>query len=55
MKDGEIEEFDTPENSKNRLDYEQFVELLNQKLSDNFNDRLVSEVKKDLINKGIIE
>ena len=26
-----------------------------KKLSDDFNDRLVSEVKKDLINKGIIE
>ena len=29
-----FEEFDTPENSKNRLDYEEFVELLSQKLSD---------------------
>ena len=29
-----FEEFDTPENSKNRLDYEQFVDLLSQKLSD---------------------
>ena len=29
-----FEEFDTPENSKNRLDYEQFVEMLSEKLSD---------------------
>ena len=29
-----FEEFDTPENSKNRLDYEEFVDLLSQKLSD---------------------
>ena len=29
-----FEEFDTPENSKNRLDYEQFVDLLSEKLSD---------------------
>ena len=29
-----FEEFDTPENSRNRLDYDDFIDLLNEKLSD---------------------
>ena len=39
-----FEEFDTPENSKNRLDYEQFVELLNQKLSDKDSQKSIERV-----------
>ena len=29
-----FEEFDTPENSRNRLDYDEFIDILNEKLSD---------------------
>ena len=29
-----FEEFDTPENSKNRLDYEEFVDILSQRFSE---------------------
>ena len=29
-----FEEFDTPENSRNRLDYDDFIDLLNEKLMD---------------------
>ena len=34
-----FEEFDTPENSRNRLDYDDFIELLNEKLSDKDSDK----------------
>ena len=39
-----FEEFDTPENSKNRLDYDEFVELLNKKLSDNDSQKAISRI-----------
>ena len=39
-----FEEFDTPENSKNRLDYDEFVELLNEKLSDNDSQKAISRI-----------
>ena len=58
-----FEEFDTPENSKNRLDYEQFVELLNQKLSDKdsqksierFYEAFLSNSNKDVIDFDVIK
>ena len=37
-------EFDTPENSKNRLDYEEFVDLLSQKLSDKDSQKSIERV-----------
>ena len=37
-------EFDTPENSKNRLDYEEFVDILSQKLSDKDNQKSIERV-----------
>ena len=39
-----FEEFDTPENSKNRLDYDEFVDLLNEKLSDNDSQKAISRI-----------
>ena len=39
-----FEEFDTPENSKNRLDYDEFVELLNEKLSDKDSQKAIARV-----------
>ena len=39
-----FEEFDTPENSRNRLDYEEFVELLNEKLSDKDSQKAISRI-----------
>ena len=58
-----FEEFDTPENSKNRLDYEQFVEMLSEKLSDKesqkaierFYEAFLSESNKDSIDFDIIK
>ena len=37
-----FEEFDTPENSRNRLDYTDFVELLNEKLGDRNSQKAIS-------------
>ena len=37
-------EFDTPENSKNRLDYEEFVDILSQKLSDKHSQKSIERV-----------
>ena len=39
-----FEEFDTPENSRNRLDYDEFVDLLNEKLSDKDSQKAISRV-----------
>ena len=39
-----FEEFDTPENSKNRLDYDEFVDLLNEKLSDNDSQKAIARI-----------
>ena len=39
-----FEEFDTPENSRNRLDYVEFVELLNEKLSDKDSQKAISRI-----------
>ena len=39
-----FEEFDTPENSRNRLDYDEFVDLLNEKLSDNDSQKAISRI-----------
>jgi Ca2+-binding EF-hand superfamily protein len=39
-----FEEFDTPENSRNRLDYDEFVDLLNEKLSDNDSEKAISRI-----------
>ena len=39
-----FEEFDTPENSRNRLDYDEFVELLNEKLSDRDSQKAISRI-----------
>ena len=39
-----FEEFDTPENSKNRLDYEEFVDLLNEKLGDKDSQKAISRI-----------
>ena len=39
-----FEEFDTPENSRNRLDYDDFVDLLNEKLSDKFSQKSIQRV-----------
>ena len=58
-----FEEFDTPENSKNRLDYEEFVELLSQKLSDKdsqksierFYEAFLSNTNKDTIDFDVIK
>ncbi len=58
-----FEEFDTPENSKNRLDYEQFVELLSAKLSDTDSQKAIeriyeaflSESNKDTIDFDVIK
>ena len=53
-----FEEFDTPENSKNRLDYEQFVELLNQKLSDKDSQKSIERVYEAFLsnsNKNAID
>ena len=37
-----FEEFDTPENSRNRLDYEEFIDLLNEKLMDKDSEKAIS-------------
>ncbi len=37
-------EFDTPENSRNRLDYDDFVELLNEKLADKDSDKAIARM-----------
>ena len=58
-----FEEFDTPENSKNRLDYEEFVDLLSQKLSDKesqksierFYEAFLSNSNKDTIDFDVIK
>ena len=39
-----FEEFDTPENSRNRLDYEEFVEILNEKLSERDSQKAISRI-----------
>ena len=39
-----FEEFDTPENSRNRLDYDEFVDLLNEKLSDKDSQKAIARV-----------
>ena len=39
-----FEEFDTPENSRNRLDYDDFVDLLNEKLSDKLSQKSIQRV-----------
>ena len=39
-----FEEFDTPENSRNRLDYDEFVDLLNEKLSDTSSQKAISRI-----------
>ena len=39
-----FEEFDTPENSRNRLDYDEFVDLLNEKLSDNDSEKAIQRI-----------
>ena len=39
-----FEEFDTPEYSRNRLDYDEFVELLNEKLSDRDSQKAISRI-----------
>ena len=39
-----FEEFDTPENSRNRLDYDEFVDLLNEKLSDRDRQKAISRI-----------
>ena len=41
-----FEEFDTPENSKNRLDYDEFVDLLNEKLSDRDSQKAISRIQE---------
>ena len=58
-----FEEFDTPENSKNRLDYEQFVDLLSEKLSDKdsqkaierFYEAFLSNTDKETIDFDVIK
>ena len=39
-----FEEFDTPENSRNRLDYDDFVGLLNEKLSDKDSKKAIARI-----------
>ena len=39
-----FEEFDTPENSRKRLDYDDFTELLNEKLSDKDSDKALQRI-----------
>ena len=39
-----FEEFDTPENSRNRLDYDEFCDLLTEKLSDKDSEKAISRV-----------
>ena len=39
-----FEEFDTPENSRNRLDYDEFVDLLNEKLADKDSQKALSRI-----------
>ena len=39
-----FEEFDTPENSRNRLDYDEFVDLLNEKLTDRDSQKALSRI-----------
>ena len=39
-----FEEFDTPENSRNRLDYDEFVDLLNEKLSDKDSQKAIARI-----------
>ena len=48
-----FEEFDTPENSKNRLDYEQFVEMLSEKLSDKESQNQLKDFMKHFYQKLI--
>ena len=58
-----FEEFDTPENSKNRLDYEEFVDLLSQKLSDKdsqksierFFEAFLTNTNKDTIDFDVLK
>ena len=58
-----FEEFDTPENSSNRLDYEQFVEMLSEKLRDKdsqksierFYEAFLSNSNKDVIDFDVIK
>ena len=39
-----FEEFDTPENSRNRLDYDEFVDLLNEKLTERDSQKALSRI-----------
>ena len=39
-----FEEFDTPENSRNRLHYDEFVDLLNEKLADKDSQKALSRI-----------
>ena len=39
-----FEEFDTPENSRNRLDYDEFVDILNKKLSDKDSQKAIARI-----------
>ena len=39
-----FEEFDTPENSRNRLDYDEFVDLLTEKLADRDSQKALSRI-----------
>ena len=58
-----FEEFDTPENSKNRLDYEEFVDLLSQKLGDKdsqksierFYEAFLTNTNKDTIDFDVLK
>ena len=58
-----FEELDTPENSKNRLDYEEFVDLLSQKLSDKdsqksierFYEAFLTNTNKDTIDFDVLK
>ena len=53
-----FEEFDTPENSKNRLDYEQFVDLLSEKLSDKDSQKAIERFYEAFLSntdKGTID
>ena len=46
-----FEEFDTPENSKNRLDYEQFVDILSSKLSDKDSQKAIERYYEAFLNE----
>ena len=50
-----FEEFDTPKNSKNRLDYEELVDILSQKAIQRFYEAFLSNSNKDTIDFDIIK